>query len=110
MNAKVHIKAGICGFQTSAVVTSNDNQHVSLIIQTDCPKIAAFQARLAEHGDLDAYQEILAVKESVLLGLARENLVGCCAACAVPIGLFKAMQVAAGLALPQDVSITISKD
>jgi hypothetical protein len=28
----------------------------------------------------------------------------------VPVGIFKAMQVAAGLALPRDIHITISSD
>ncbi|MFN2352102.1 MAG: hypothetical protein ABR497_09170, partial [Kiritimatiellia bacterium] len=37
------------------------------------------------------------------------NLKGCCAGCAVPVGVFKAMQVAAGLALPKDPTITLFK-
>jgi len=40
----------------------------------------------------------------------RETLKGCCAGCAVPAGLFKAMQVAAGLALPQDITIRLSAE
>lgn len=110
MNAKVHIDAGICGFQTSAIVTSDDGQHVSFHIQTDCQKIAALRDQLAQHGQLDAYQEILATRGSTILSLARETLTGCCAGCVVPVGLFKAMQVAAGLALPKDIKITISKE
>ena len=35
------------------------------------------------------------------------NLKGCCAGCAVPSGIFKSMQVAASLALPQSVSMDI---
>jgi len=38
------------------------------------------------------------------------GLKGCCAACAVPIGAFKAMQVAAGVALPKDVSLDIKAE
>jgi len=37
-------------------------------------------------------------------------LTGCCAGCAVPVGLFKAMQVAAGLALAKDIAITLAKE
>jgi hypothetical protein len=40
----------------------------------------------------------------------KETLTGCCAGCAVPVGLFKAMQVAAGLALPKDITIKLTKD
>jgi hypothetical protein len=42
------------------------------------------------------------------LTTAREHLKGCCAACAVPVGAFKAMQVAAGVALPKDVTLGMS--
>ncbi len=31
-------------------------------------------------------------------------------ACVVPVGLFKAMQVAAGLALPKDIHIQLTKE
>jgi uncharacterized 2Fe-2S/4Fe-4S cluster protein (DUF4445 family) len=44
---------------------------------------------------------------SVLLRTARDVLTGCCAGCAVPVGLFKTMQVAAGLALPKDITINM---
>jgi len=40
----------------------------------------------------------------------RAVLKGCCSGCAVPCGIFKAMQVAAGLALPAPASIEIVKD
>ena len=39
----------------------------------------------------------------------RSTLKGCCSGCAVPVGIFKAMQVAAGLALPAPLSIHIEK-
>ena len=61
-------------------------------------------------GVVDAYQEISPAAESAVLRTAREVLKGCCAGCAVPVGLFKAMQVAAGLALPKDISIKISRE
>jgi len=47
--------------------------------------------------------------ESRVMQVIRDNLKGCCAGCAVPVGVFKTMQVAAGLALPKDVTIQISK-
>lgn len=39
-----------------------------------------------------------------------ENALGCCAACAVPIGIFKVMQVATGVALPKDVTLKITAE
>jgi hypothetical protein len=46
----------------------------------------------------------------VVLTTARASLKGCCAACIVPVGAFKAMQVAAGVALPKDVTLKISSE
>ena len=46
----------------------------------------------------------------MILATARDFMKGCCAACAVPVGTFKAMQVAASVALPKDVTLTISND
>ena len=108
MHTKVEIDAGICGFRTTADVTSDDSQNVAFVIDSGCEKIRALAARLQTHGLIDAYQEISPAAESVLLTTVRETLKGCCAGCAVPAGLFKAMQVAAGLALPQDITIRLS--
>ena len=58
-------------------------------------------------GPVDGYAEIGAGADGVILTTARESLKGCCAACAVPVGAFKAMQVAAGVALPKDVTLKI---
>ena len=110
MKARVEIEAGVCGFRTQALAASDDGQHVTLAVETDCEKIGQVAAALAAVQPLDAFQEIHPAKESVLLGCVRQTLKGCCAGCAVPAGLFKAMQVAAGLALPADIAIRLSKD
>lgn len=107
MNTQVSIDAGICGFRTDAQVHSDDGQCVTFRIESGCEKIRALAARLTQAGPLDAYQEISPAAESVLLAAVRETLRGCCAGCAVPAGLFKGMQVAAGLALPKDISIQL---
>jgi hypothetical protein len=61
-------------------------------------------------GPVDGYAEIGVGSDGVVLTTARESLKGCCAACAVPVGAFKAMQVAAGVALPKDIRIGINQD
>ena len=108
MQTKVEIDAGICGFRTVAGVRSDDSQNVTFEIASGCEKIRALAARLKERGPVDAYQEISPAAESVVLTVVRETLKGCCAGCAVPVGLFKGMQVAAGLALPKDIVIRLS--
>jgi hypothetical protein len=109
MTSTVEIDAGICGFKTTAVVASEDGQAVSFEVQSDCEKIRDLGEQLRSKGAIDAYQEISTAKESVLMTTVRATLKGCCAGCAVPAGLFKAMQVAAGLALPKDVTIRLAK-
>lgn len=110
MKARVEIDAGICGFRTNADVVSEDSQNVTFAISTDCEKIKGLAEVLNGKEPLDAYQEISPAAESVLLGTVRSTLKGCCAGCAVPAGLFKAMQVAAGLALPKDITIRLAKE
>lgn len=109
MKAQVEIEAGVCGFRTDATAESADGQHVTFAVETGCETIQQLATALVNHQPLDAFQEISPAGESVFMATVRETLKGCCAGCAVPAGLFKAMQVAAGLALPKDISIRLSK-
>ena len=108
MNAKVMVDAGICGFQTKINADSDDSQNVTFKIISGCEKAKAFGEALIAKGPVDGYAEIGEGTDGVILTTAREFMKGCCAACAVPVGAFKAMQVAAGVALPKDVTLTIS--
>lgn len=110
MKATVEIDAGICGFSTTARVDSEDGQNVTFDIKTACGKIRQLANAIREKGPIDAYQEISPAGPAVIMTAVRENLTGCCAGCAVPVGLFKAMQVAAGLALPKDITIKLAKE
>jgi len=108
--ALVEIDAGICGFKTQAKAVSEDQQNVVIEVASPCEKIARLGEALRAQGPIDAFQEISPASESVLMGIVRETLKGCCAGCAVPAGLFKAMQVAAGLALPKDINIRLTRE
>ena len=108
--ARAEIQAGICGFRTSVLATAERSRLVSFTVETNCETVAALATALTEHGDFDAIDEIDPRTEGSLMPLVRANLHGCCAGCAVPVGLFKAMQVAAGLALPKDIEIALSLD
>ena len=110
MRAKAEVDAGICGFKADISAVCEDGQFVMLSISSDCEKMAALGRTLAGKGPIDAYQEISPAAESVILSTARSAVKGCCSACATPVAAFKTMQVAAGLALPGDVHIRISKE
>ena len=109
MKATVEIDTGICGLQTTARVNSEDSQNVTFDIDTNCDKIVRLAQILREKGHIDAYQEISPGGPAVIMTAVKETLTGCYAGCAVPVGLFKAMQVAAGLALPKDINIKLAK-
>jgi len=107
MTAKAIIDAGICGFRTVVSASSDDMQNVAFNIESDCEKIIS----LAEDFPIvDGYNEIGLGFDGIIHERVRAALRGCCSGCAVPCGIFKAMQVAAGLALPAPVSIELIKD
>lgn len=110
MQAKTKIDAGVCGFFTDIEACSADNMFVEFQIESDCERIRGLSDALLTKGPINAYEEISPASDSVIMSTARECLKGCCAGCAAPVGLFKSMQVAAGLALPKDISIHITKE
>lgn len=99
------INAGVCGFHTTVAARSDDQQIVTLEIESECEKIRGLGEALTS--PIDAYQEIGDGSEGVVLKAARAHLKGCCAGCVVPSGVFKTVQVAGGVALPAPISITI---
>lgn len=107
MKAKATINAGVCGFTTVVEAESDDMQNVTFAIESDCENLK----RLAEDfPQVDGYAEIGAGFDGVIHQTVRETLKGCCSGCIVPCGIFKAMQVAAGLSLPAPASIDIVKE
>ena len=110
MKALVLVDGGICGFQTRIHADSEDSQNVTFKIVSGCEKARKFGEALIAKGLVDGYAEIGAGADGAVLTTARESLKGCCAACAVPLGAFKAMQVAAGVALPKDVTLKITAE
>ena len=105
--AKTEVEAGICQFKSKITATSDNEQNVSFDIETDCENISKLAKELTE---VDAYNEIKEGFDGKLYGIIRKNLKGCCSGCAVPVGIFKSMQVAANLALPKDIVIKIKKE
>ena len=100
------VQAGICGFVTEITAGSEDEQNVRCTIASPCANIQGLAAALPE--EIDAYQEIGAGYAGAIWETARATLRGCCSGCVVPAGIFKAMQVAAGIALPGDSAIHIA--
>lgn len=107
MQATAKINPGVCGFSTIVTAQSDDMQNVTFCFESDCENIKALADGFPV---VDAYSEIGAGFDGALHAAVRERLKGCCSGCVVPCGIFKAMQVAAGLALPAPASIDIIKE
>ncbi len=93
--------AGICGFVTRIQAEATTDGQVTLTIESDCPSIQTLAVRLPS---VDPFREITYRGEGPLvLATARECLPH--PACIVPSAILKAIEVAAGLALPAGAGI-----
>ncbi len=104
------IQAGICQMVTRVRAEGDDEFGVQLAIESDCEKVRAFAAALAEKAPINALDEITRGHEGEILTAARACLKGCCAACVTAPGVFKAMQVASGMALPADAQVKLQME
>lgn len=108
--ACARIYAGICGFTTTVVATTEDKQHVTLEVTSNCPDVQRIAKKL-NAAEFDAYQEIGPCAQPGSIYDTR--IMAICGAlphvaCPVPSGICKAMEVAAGLALPRDAHIKVA--
>jgi hypothetical protein len=102
--SSVEIESGICGF-TTRVAARQDGRKVSLHVESDCDAIQRLAAELTE---VEPFQEITFRGEGPRTLKAGAKY---ChhPACPVPVGIIKAIEVEAGLALPKDAVIKVSK-
>lgn len=99
------INAGVCGFSTTVQVDSEDLQMATIKIKTQCPSLKALEIGPIE---VDGFAECFGkVGEGEIFELCRKYCKH--AACPVPTGIVKAVEVACELALPKDFCIEITK-
>lgn len=106
--AKVEIDPGICGLPTTVRAEMDGQIHrCKLSIESECVAIRKLADELQE---VDPLQEIALRRGNgpQVLHLGRQYCSH--AACPVPVGIIKAVEVAAGLALPADVSMRVSAE
>ena len=102
--ARALIKAGICGFTTEIIATSKDMETASLTVNSECPNYKKLGDELKE---IDAMTSLYSRK------VGTDEVYKVCAkhcrhaACPVPCGILKTVEVACGLALPKDIIIKI---
>lgn len=102
--SKAEISPGICGF-TTTVEARLEGKTCKLKIASDCKSIQALAEELTE---VQPYREI-STRRSTPRTLEMGAKHCAHAACPVPVGIIKAVEVEAKLALPEDVVIKLSK-
>jgi hypothetical protein len=103
--SKATIQAGICGFTTLVEANADAKYQVSLDIHSDCKHIQKLAENLKE---VNALKEI-SFRRSMPETLQKGAEFCTHTSCPVPVGILKAMEVAAGLALPQEAKIVVEK-
>lgn len=99
------INAGVCNFNTTVNVESEDLQMATINITTECPSLKPLELNPIE---VDAFGECFGkVGEGEIFDWCRKYCKH--AACPVPTGIVKAVEVACELALPRPVTIELSK-
>lgn len=100
------IKAGACGFTINVKAVCDDGNKVKLVISSDCPN---YQIIAQELDEVDAFQEIF---KKLHMGKVYEVFAKHSPhpSCPGVSGIMKTVEVAAGLALAQNASISITKE
>jgi hypothetical protein len=103
--SKAEINSGICGHVTTVEATM-DGKVCKLTITSDCKAIQELAQELPEVNPMMEISLKRATPQTLQMGMKH------CyhAACPVPVGIIKAIEVAAKLALPKDAIIKVSKD
>jgi hypothetical protein len=106
MSIQAHIQPGACGLATTVRATCTDGFSVLLEVESKCPKVQAMAAALPP---LDALDEVLRrpLVETTPARMAGEHKFH--ATCPVPMAMLKAVEAAAGLALPSRCEILVEQ-
>lgn len=103
---EVKVNSGICGFNTTIKVESQDMQNAVIHMESECGNIKKMSSKLKE---VDGFKECFSkVGECECFKIGRECSIH--AACPVPTAIIKGIEVACGLALPKDVDMKIEKN
>jgi len=96
----VKVEPGVCGF-TCSITAKRQGREVTLDITSECGQIQQLGSSLGQLSIKDLFMPH--TKNPVFL--CAENA-RCHLACPIPMSVIKAAEVALGLALPKDASLT----
>lgn len=101
---KVIIKPGACGFTVKVTAGKDKGRKVHLSVETECEMVRKMFAEIPEVDMLALFTRHL---DNPVYRAASKHLRH--VACPVPGGVLKAAEVASGLNVPKDVSITFAE-
>lgn len=102
--AKGIIEAGICGLKTIVVVEDKDGMNYTLKVDSECGAYKDLEQRLPEVTMMAGFDP---VGSGTIYEACREKCKH--GACPVPMGIIKTVEVAANMALPKEVKLTLEK-
>jgi len=97
---RVIVKPGICGFNAIIDIDTIDREKLSFKIKSDCKTVTAFGESLSEISKWDIFKP--KAESGLFIKLSEHPLHP---SCPVPVGIVKAVEVEAGLAIARDISI-----
>ena len=105
--ARASINPGNCGLHTTVDAQKNGDGKIVLTIDSKCAAIRKMAAALPE--ELEPWGE-LSFRRGMPVVLEKGTEFCSHTACPVPVGIIKAIEVAAGTALPGMATIEVTKD
>ena len=106
MDIQASIGGGICGLHTTVEAISADGMTVTVRIESDCPLVSKMAAELTSLDALDELMRRPYIATTPALLSAKHKLH---TTCVVPTGILKAVEAAAGLALPGQCEIRLAR-
>ncbi len=100
----VVVNSGACGYTVTISAEKNADGKISISLDTDCEMVNKMLDDIAQ---LDKTAAFVRIEDNPVYRSASKHLKH--AACSVPSGILKALEVAAGLNVPKDVTIAFVK-
>lgn len=100
---RVSINPGICGFPATVEIKTISKRRFELVLATECEKLIQLSNQIETLDLVDAFKQ---AKDSRLYSAVSDCQLH--PACPAPVGIIKALEVEAGIALARDVEIRFS--
>jgi hypothetical protein len=102
---KVQINAGVCGFTVDVRVERDKDRNFHISLDTECEMVKKMAEEISF---LEFRAPFSAILHNPVYRSASKNLKH--AACPVPSGILKAIEVEAGACLPRPITITFAEE